>query len=131
MKYLGIDYGAKRVGIAVSDADGSIAFPRATIANDDGLIAAMRKAILEEKVGHIVIGDTKSHGGAPNPVSKEADSFAESLKAQTGLPVERSWELWSTMEAGKLAGKGREHDDAAAAAFILQRFLDMKGVRVE
>jgi len=125
MKYLGIDFGAKRVGIAVSDAAGTIAFPRATLANDAELVASIQKVIHEEKVESIVIGDTKSHGGAANPVSAQANIFAESLAAQTGLSVERSWEMWSTMEVSKLATKGHEHDDAAAAAFILQRFLDM------
>jgi RNase H-fold protein (predicted Holliday junction resolvase) len=45
---------------------------------------------------------------------------------QSGLPIERSWEVWSSIEAGRFAGKGHEHDDASAAAFILQRFLDMR-----
>jgi putative pre-16S rRNA nuclease len=126
MRYLGIDYGAKRVGIAVSDAAGAIAFPRTTISNDDSLAAHLQDVIQEEKIDAIVMGDTKSHGGAENSVSKAANAFAESLKAQTGLEVIRSWELWSTMEVGKLATKGHEHDDAAAAAFILQRYLDMQ-----
>jgi len=126
MKYLCIDYGSKRVGYAVSDAAGTIAFPRATLQNDDRLMEFIRNIIRDENIGSIVLGDTKSHGGAANPVSEQADAFAESLKKQTGLPVERSWEAWSSIEVGKFAPKGREHDDAAAAAFILQRFLDMR-----
>jgi putative Holliday junction resolvase len=126
MKYLGIDYGGRRVGIAVSDAAGAIAFPRKTLPNDAALLDQLQAVIREEKIESIVMGDTKSHGGADNPVSAQADEFAALLANETGLPLERSWEVWSSIEAGKSAIKGHEHDDASAAAFILQRFLDMK-----
>jgi len=126
MKYLCIDYGSKRVGLAVSDVGGTIAFPRSTLQNDDRLSDRIQEVIDEEKIESIVVGDTKSHGGAANSVSEQADAFVEAIKKQTGLPMERSWEAWSSIEVGKLAPKGHEHDDAAAAAFILQRFLDMK-----
>jgi putative Holliday junction resolvase len=127
MKYLGIDYGGKRVGVAISDAVGMIAFPRTTIVNNGSLISELMAIIESEHVESIVMGDTKTHGGAANPISVEADAFADMLADETGLSVDRSWELWSSMEVSKLATKGHEHDDAAAAAFILQRYLDMKG----
>jgi putative Holliday junction resolvase len=125
MKYLGIDYGAKRIGIAVSDTAGTIAFPRATVSNDGSLMSYFEVLIESEDIGAIVMGDTKTHGGKANPISVQADAFADMLADETGLTVNRSWELWSSMEVGKLATKGHEHDDAAAAAFILQRYLDM------
>ena len=126
MKYLCIDFGSKRIGLAVSDTAGTIAFPRMTLNNDDQLMGRIQEMVRDEKIESIVIGDTKSLGGATNPVSEQADAFAEKLKKQTELPIERSWEAWSSIEVGKFAPKGREHDDAAAAAFILQRFLDMR-----
>ncbi len=126
MKYLCIDYGSKRVGIAVSDADGTIAFPRTTLQNDAELVKTIAALIADEHAESIVIGDTLSHGGIANSVSDKADTFADELAQTTGLPVERGSELWSTMEVSKLATKGHEHDDASAAAFILQRFLDMR-----
>jgi len=125
-KYIGIDFGIKRVGIAASDAAGTIAFPRNVLSNDATLIARIEEIIRVEKAESIVVGDTNSHSGAKNPVSAQADAFVEKLATATGLPIERSWEVWSTMEVSKLATKGHEHDDASAAAFILQRFLDMK-----
>ena len=131
MKYLGIDFGAKRVGVAVSDARGTIAFPRSTIPNDERLLAQLQEVVRVDEVESIVVGDTRSHGGAPNTISDKADAFAASLARETGLPLERSWEAWSSIEAGKLAPKGAEHNDASAAAFILQRFLDMKKNGVE
>ncbi len=125
MRYLGIDYGAKRVGIAVSDAGGNIAFPRATLPNDKTLLRQLVDIAHKEKIEAIVIGDTRSHGGAENPVTIEADTFAESLKKEMALPVERVWEAWSSVEASRYAPEGKGHDDAAAAAVILQRYLDI------
>jgi hypothetical protein len=61
MRYLGIDYGAKRIGLAVSDEAGTIAFPRETIANMSGAIAAIRAIIQKEHIGFVVVGDTTQH----------------------------------------------------------------------
>ena len=126
MKHLCIDYGAKRVGIAVSDEGGTIAFPREIVANDSSLLGHLKLLVARESIGLIVVGDTLSHGGAHNAVSDAAAAFSDDLTKKTGIPVTRSWEAWSSMEAGRHAPKGHEHDDAAAAAFILQRFLDMQ-----
>src|SRR3989344_5440097 len=121
MKYLGIDFGTKRVGVAVSDDTVGIAFTRETMTNDAQLLPHLVQLIEAEKIGRIVVGDTRSHGGRENPVSAEADKFIEELHQATGLPVERVFEAWSSIEASRYAPKGREHDDASAAAIILQR----------
>jgi putative Holliday junction resolvase len=86
MKYLGIDYGAKRVGLAVSDEGGTIAFPRASAPNDETLLAFLVRMIAQEKIGQIVAGDTRSHGGAENRVTAEAEKFMAALARGTGLP---------------------------------------------
>ena len=125
MKYLGVDYGAKRVGVAISNDEGTIAFPRATIANDEKLVALIVQMIEEEKIGAVVVGDTRTVSGAANPISAEADAFIEELERVSGVSVKRSFEGWSYIEASRYAPRGKEHDDAAAAAIILQRFLDM------
>jgi putative Holliday junction resolvase len=125
MKYLGIDYGAKRVGTAVSNSEGTIAFPRTTFANNAKLVEEIVTMVLEEKIECIVIGDTLSHGGARNPVSDEADQFARAVGARTHLPIERQWEAGSSIEANAYVPDGKGHDDASAAAIILQRYLDM------
>ncbi len=125
MKYLGIDYGAKHVGVAVSDDEGRIAFPRAAIPNNRNLLPYIVELIKKEKIWTIIIGDTRSHGGGDNPVTKEVDAFIEMLKKTTNLPVEKVWEAGSSIEASRYAPEGKGHSDAAAAAVILQRFLDM------
>lgn len=125
MKYLGIDFGIKRVGVAVSNDEATIAFPRVTLKNDDDLVPNILKMIEEEKIGAIVIGDTKGLSGEPNPiVSLSADLFIEELKEGTTVPVQKVFEGWSSIEASRYAPKGKEHDDAAAAAIILQRYFD-------
>lgn len=125
MKYLGIDYGEKRIGTAVSNAEGTIAFPRTTIANDTHVVDFLKKLIDGEKIGSIVIGDARSHGGAENPVTKKTEQFMEILGKETSLPVLPAFEAWSSIEASRYTDG--EKDDASAAAIILQRYLD--GVR--
>jgi putative Holliday junction resolvase len=125
MRYLGIDYGAKRLGLALSDEAGGFAFPRETIPNDASSIDRIADIVHKEHVGTIVIGDTRALNGAENAVTAEADSFATTLEAHARVPVERIWEAWSSVEAARFAPSGT-HDDSSAAAIILQRFLDVR-----
>jgi putative Holliday junction resolvase len=125
MRILGIDYGAKRLGIAVSDAEGGFAFPKSVIANDANALGAILALIETEKIGAVVVGDTRAATGAENPVTFEADRFCEELEEQLEIPMHRAWEAWSSVEAGRFAPDGK-HDDSAAAAIILQRFLDSR-----
>jgi putative Holliday junction resolvase len=124
MRYLGIDYGAKRVGLAVSDSLGSIAFPRTTIQNDAKLFEHLKGLIKSEQVERIVVGDTRAFSGFQNPVTKEAEFFIEKMKELSQLPVISAWEAGSSVEASRYAPDD-EHEDGAAAAIILQRYMDM------
>ncbi len=126
MKYLGIDFGTKRVGVAVSDETGGIAFPRITIENDDSLMTQLVQVIHKEKIGTVVVGDTRAASGAANSASSAADLFIAELTRVVSVPVERGFEAWSSVEASRYAPKGRARDDASAAAIILQRFLDTR-----
>jgi putative Holliday junction resolvase len=126
MKYLGIDYGAKRVGVAVSDNAGKIAFPRGTIENDATLSEAIGSLIANETIEAIVIGDTRAINGESNDVTSNAETFARALKNDTGLPVQMVFEGWSSIEASRYAPQRSGHDDSAAAAIILQRYLDIQ-----
>ncbi len=125
MKYLGIDYGSKRIGVAVSDEKGSIAFPRVAVQNDGGALERIADIAKAEGVTNLVIGDTRAFSGAENRITPEAESFARELAALTGIEVEASWEAWSSREASRFAPKDVKND-SAAAAIILQRFLDMR-----
>lgn len=124
MKYLGIDYGAKRIGIAISDSDGGIAFPRLVIENTDQALNAIQELVTREYVQQVIIGDTRTVSGGENPITEEAQAFVSKLTATLKVPVETVWEAWSSIEAARYAPKGKEHDDSSAAAIILQRYLD-------
>lgn len=124
MRYIGIDYGTTNVGVAVSDAGGAFAFPRATLRNDGALIGALAALARTEKADAFVMGDTKAQSGADNDFTARAESFAQKLAEQTTLTVHRVREDWSSFEAKRFAPEGSAHDDSAAAAIILQRFLD-------
>lgn len=124
MRYIGIDYGTTNVGVAVSDADGSFAFPRATLRNDGALISALASLARTEQAAAFVMGDTKTQSGVGNDFTARAETFAQKLAEQTALVVHRAREDWSSFEAKRFAPEGTMHDDSAAAAIILQRFLD-------
>jgi len=125
-KYLGIDYGAKRIGIAVSNEEGTIAFPRVTIKNDERLFESLTRLVADEKIESIVVGDTRSFSHLENPVTKDAESFVVRLKKEISLPVVSAWEVGSSVEASRYAPEDSDHSDGAAAAIILQRFFDMR-----
>lgn len=126
MKYLGLDYGMKRIGVAISDEDGKIAFPRAILDNTKAVLDTLKKDIEAQKVECIVVGDALSYSGLRNPVTADVDDFVELLRKETGLPVEKAFEAGSSIEASRYAPEGEEHNDSVAAAIILQRFLDSK-----
>ncbi len=128
MKYLGIDYGTKRIGFAISVE--SVAFPRGVIGNDAMLFETLASMIIKERISAIVVGDTLSFGGYENPITKEAEAFIEKLKKETDIPVVSVCEAGSSVEVGRYAPDDQKHDDSAAA-FILQRYLDINASKVD
>ena len=80
MRYLGIDYGAKRVGISISDESGKIAFPHSIVRNDKGLLARIAELVAEKKIDSVVLGDTRTTGGMENPITYEAENFGKELE---------------------------------------------------
>lgn len=123
MKHLGIDYGGKRVGIAVSDDDGKMAFPHSVIANGTGLLEEVGKIIKEEKIEAIVMGESKDFQGKPNKIMGEIEKFKKNLEERFGLAVHLEPEFLTSAQAERIQGKTELHD-ASAAAIILQSFLD-------
>lgn len=123
MRYLGIDYGSRNLGVALSDPLGSFAFPLEVLPNDSHMIENIAHVIGEKKVGAVVIGDTRSDGGGANTLTEACERFAKLLESRTRLPVHLVREAWSSFEAARFAPDQKKRDDAAAA-IILQRFLD-------
>lgn len=122
MKYLGIDYGTKRVGIAVSDDDGSFAFPKLIIQIKDA-IDVITTLCNDEHINAIVIGESLASNETPNELVSDTAAFKAKLAAATGLPIFFEREGFSTVEAHRYQIDAGNRDDSAAA-IILQRFLD-------
>lgn len=122
-RLLGIDYGSKRVGIALSDESHTIAVPLAVIPNDRTLFREVRGFCESRGVSGIVMGDSKDARGNDNPIMKEVHAFKAELERDLQLPVELEPEFFTSMQAAKVQG---EHVllDASAAALILQSYLD-------
>ena len=80
MKYLGIDYGSKKVGFAQSDDEGRMAYPLMIAPNDAMLLKDTLELIREMKFGVVVIGESVDTKGKPNPIAKEARTFATKIE---------------------------------------------------
>ncbi|PIQ92606.1 MAG: hypothetical protein COV70_00215 [Parcubacteria group bacterium CG11_big_fil_rev_8_21_14_0_20_39_22] len=123
MRIMGIDYGKKRVGIAISDEDKRIAFPTTVIENGKDLVSEVSELCVQNKVGEIVVGESKNHSGADNPIMKDINNFVEDLKIKTEKPIYMEPEFFTSVQAKRLQGENKMHD-ASAAAIILQSHLD-------
>ncbi len=130
MRYLGIDYGTKRVGLALSDEAGAMGFPHSTLTNNGRLIDEVLELIARKEVGEVVIGESRGFDGNPNPVAKAAKEFGALLERRMDIPVHFEPETLTTQEARRNfegvrePGSGSMHVDASAAALILTSFLD-------
>ncbi|MCK6462764.1 MAG: Holliday junction resolvase RuvX [Candidatus Pacebacteria bacterium] len=145
MRFLGIDYGTKRIGLALSDEKGKMAFAYKIIGNygAEKVLAELKKICEENSVGKIILGESLNYRGEPNPVMAEIEPFKKAMEKETGLPVEYEKEILTSAEARRpldgprkrppvLSGrkspqkekKLRRKIDAAAAALILRRYLD-------
>lgn len=122
MRYLGIDFGTKKVGLAMSDESGTMAFPKEVIPNDAALLSVISSLIEREQIGAVVIGHSHANNGLDNPVQEAINEFITDLTLQVPIPVHLEPEFYSTQEAKRLQGK-TVHTDAAAAAIILNSFL--------
>lgn len=130
MRYLGIDYGTKRVGLALSDDDGKMGFPHTVLSNTPKLLDEISAFIKEEGIGAIVFGDSKDLDGTENKVQAELKEFAAKLEERTGIHIAFEPEYYTTKQARdaqKLAGKESERADAIAAAIILTSYLERYG----
>ena len=123
MKYMGVDYGTKRIGIAISDENGEFAFPKVILDADSQSPQVVSTLASEEKVSGIVIGESLATNGAPNALVEQTTRFKEKLGSITTIPIYLEREGFSTVEAHRYQPTKGARDDSAAA-IILQRFLD-------
>ncbi|MEI6843229.1 MAG: Holliday junction resolvase RuvX [bacterium] len=124
MKYLGVDYGAKRVGLAVSDDSNSYAFPLSVIENSgpEDLTAKIVSVCKEKKIDCVVVGESKDFNMNENEIMIQVKKFVSDLR-KAGLAVVLHPEFLSSLEAERLQGSNAMND-ASAAAIILKSYLD-------
>ncbi|MEJ2637775.1 MAG: Holliday junction resolvase RuvX [Calditrichia bacterium] len=137
-RYLGIDYGEKRIGIAISDPTLTIAQSLKTLIfqSEKKLMQELEDIITEYAVDKIVLGLPITMKGTDSEKTREVREFAEELKKRFQQPVILFDERMTTIQAhstlhqmGKKPGKHKEKVDSMAAQFILQTFLDREKIR--
>ncbi|HEX8994301.1 MAG TPA: Holliday junction resolvase RuvX [Candidatus Paceibacterota bacterium] len=132
--YIGIDYGTKRVGIAVSDDAGRMAFPLEVV--EEGVAIERVVALVKEREAQaVIVGESKDLSGRDNPVMERVRRFADSVAREAQVPVHFEPELFTSAMAArpdrgehprnarKGGGLPRVALDASAAALILQSWL--------
>jgi putative Holliday junction resolvase len=122
MKYLGIDFGEKRVGIAVSDEDGKIAFPTTVLANDQNLMKNIVDLCMKNAVETVVMGESRDYQGEINTIMWKIQGFKKQLET-IGFKVVYEPEFMTSKQASQITGENKMLD-ASAAAIILQSYLN-------
>lgn len=131
-RILAIDYGRRRIGLAVSDELGITAVPVATLErkNRQEDIRRLREVARNYKITLIIIGSPLHLAGHAGEMAQEAARFASRIKKELGLPVElrderlTSWEAEQTLKENSGRKSNNMHLDSVAAAILLRDFLD-------
>ena len=139
---MGIDYGTKRIGVAISDENHTLAFPKEIILNDSNTFKKIGDILKKEKVTEIIVGESVDFSGKLNVLSGRIEVFILELEEKFNLPVHKQKEFLTSVEARKSGinktslNSPQSHSklkqiksgrvDASAAALILQRYLDKR-----
>jgi putative Holliday junction resolvase len=123
MKIIGVDFGSKRVGIAIADTATGMAFPKTVIDNDKDFFENFRKIMAEEKADQIVLGESKDFEGKDNAIMGKINEFKKRVENDLGQNVNFQPEFMTSQQAGRLQGEN-EMLDASAACIILQAYMD-------
>lgn len=134
-RFLGIDYGDRRVGIAVADGDVPIAFPRETIDRQvTPLWDRIDTLLRTDKITEIIVGWPVHPDGRIDGKHVDVQKFIDELATRTTLPIHKQDEAYSSataLQATSHLKKKEKRDkgrvDRAAAAIILQTWLDNRG----
>jgi len=125
-KYLGIDWGEKRIGLALGDSVTKTATPFKVVAS----LGEVLKVIAEEGIDVLVVGEPKTLSNKKGETQKKSQEFFDLLKTKLEIPIEKVDERYSSSGADALSGKGKKNKrssadrDALAAMIILQNYLD-------
>jgi putative Holliday junction resolvase len=134
LRVLGLDHGERRIGVALSDATGTIATPHSVIDRRGGdVVETLRLLVTEYAVEFVVVGLPLQLSGEEGASARSARAFADKIAEATGLPVSLHDERFTTVTAEEALIEGgvrrrerREVRDKVAAAVMLQGYLDRK-----
>ena len=132
-RVMALDYGEKRIGVAISDGLGLTAQPRPFIKQSNQVVSTIQQLIKENDIKEIIVGMPYNQEGKKNNKCLEIENFIDNLKGNVSIPVISYDERYSTVAAsrqlqdlGYNQKKQRGKIDSMAAAFILQGYLDKK-----
>jgi putative Holliday junction resolvase len=135
MRVLAIDHGTKRMGIALSDPSGIVATPLEYVPAEPfaGFLARLKELIREKEVALILVGMPRNMDGSYGPAAAKVQEFVAVLKENIAVPI-RTWDERLTsaqanrflLQADVRRKDRKEKVDKAAAAILLQSFLDSR-----
>ena len=133
MRVMGLDVGASRIGVAVSDATGQLALPVGAVERGPREIDKLKELVREHAVDEVVVGFPLTLEGEVGPQAREVAEYARVLKEKLGVPIKLWDERLSTImvekamvSAGVKRRKRKRAVDKLAAAVILQGYLDAR-----
>ena len=109
----------------MSDEEGNFAFPLSVLENSANLVFDISKICFENKIGEIVVGESRDFAQKENDIMKEIRPFVKNLTQMANLPVHMHPEFLTSVEARQIQGEN-DMNDASAAALILKSYLDSK-----
>lgn len=127
---LALDVGDRRIGVAVSDASKLIARPLCVIDRKrEDPLARIAALIVEQQADEVVVGMPFHADGQVSEQAQAVQAFVATMRDRLAVPVHMADERFTTQDARQIIGQRRKrkrpkHDDAIAAAVILQRYLD-------
>lgn len=121
-RLLGVDFGSKRIGIALSDEMKRFALPLVVIKNTPLYFEEIEKVAIDNGVKAVVVGESRDYDGKPNDIYAECLEFKQKLESK-GYVVHFELEFMTSVQAERFQGK-TDLSDASAAALILQSYLD-------
>lgn len=133
---LALDYGTKRVGVAVSDPTGFLASPLPFLPAHpwENFLSALQKIVQERKIEMVLIGIPRNMDGSYGTSAQAAKEFAEKLKTALEIKIQTVDERLSTVQASRMlreagldAKKQKDKIDSASARIMLQQYLDRTG----
>lgn len=128
MRVLAVDYGERRVGLAVGELGSRLVLPRGVLVRKDDrtLIKDLVSLVREDGVSKIVVGDPLNMAGKPTKQTNLTRIFAEGLKEAAHVPVELVDERLTSQEADRSMGEATRSRDEVAAMRLLAAYLESR-----